>query len=623
MGNFTIDDPYLLRLAQIESGMNPLAKNPNSSAGGLFQFVDATANQYGLAGRDRFIPEKAIPAAKKLTDDNRAYLKKALGREPTPGELYLAHQQGALGAKKLLSNPNSPVTKIVGKDAAILNAGTTDMTAGEFVNNWSDKFESGLESDDDWETIESSDNGDWEDVAIEEDVKIPEKKQKSLSVALKGAPLSIAKGTTLGFSDEIQGALAAIPAAIGRTAMGNPTTIGEAYKIGRDIARRQQGDFEEQNPYISSGLEFVGGLTGGIGAAKIAPSKLTAFARSNPVKSAIYGGAASGGLYGAGASEKEGFGRLEDAVSGTGVGGVTGGTVGYLANRIIPKKIPSSEEMRKQASKIFKLSEESGVIVPAKEVDNFITNIKSNINTGRAGNVGRKYMGLVDDVIEDIQNEFQKTDMSVQDINQLDSRLGDLIDSTMDDFGKVGARGRLLIQVQKSLRDMFENLPGTELSKQAREAWAKSYRIRDIERVIEKSLGTDQPANTIKRGLNSLLRNKAKLNGYNKEEIKAIKEAARTGFPAEMLRTVGSRLVGIGGTVMGGAPGAVASVGAGMLARDIGKNAAEDQALRAMQIIANRGTGKIVGSTIPGSLGTISGMQSSAQVSRLRNRNGE
>ena len=39
---------FLGRVAQIESSMNPRAQNPRSSAGGLFQFIDSTARQYGL-----------------------------------------------------------------------------------------------------------------------------------------------------------------------------------------------------------------------------------------------------------------------------------------------------------------------------------------------------------------------------------------------------------------------------------------------------------------------------------------------------------------------------------------------------------------------------------------------
>jgi len=85
-------DPNAMRaIAQIESAGNPNAKNPRSSAGGLFQFIDSTASQYGL--QNRFDPTQAADAGARLARDNASHLRGVLGREPTAGELYLAHQQ--------------------------------------------------------------------------------------------------------------------------------------------------------------------------------------------------------------------------------------------------------------------------------------------------------------------------------------------------------------------------------------------------------------------------------------------------------------------------------------------------------------------------------------------------
>ena len=129
---------YLARTAQVESSMNPKAKNPNSSAGGLFQFIDGTAKDYELA--DRFDPAQATRAAAELAYDNKQTLAKALGREPTAAELYLAHQQGGGGASKMLGNPNARAVDIVGADAVRLNGGNANMTAGEFASKWTGKF---------------------------------------------------------------------------------------------------------------------------------------------------------------------------------------------------------------------------------------------------------------------------------------------------------------------------------------------------------------------------------------------------------------------------------------------------------------------------------------------------
>ena len=136
-GRYNVDPAALSVIAQIESGGNINAKNPNSSAGGPFQFIDSTAKQYGL--QDRFDPVQASDAAARLTRDNAAVLTKALGRAPTAGELYLAHQQGSGGAAKLLSNPNARAVDIVGRDAVRLNGGNENMTALSFANKWINK----------------------------------------------------------------------------------------------------------------------------------------------------------------------------------------------------------------------------------------------------------------------------------------------------------------------------------------------------------------------------------------------------------------------------------------------------------------------------------------------------
>ena len=83
-----------------------------TGATGPFQFIRSTGKQYGLVGPGgdkRSDITASIAAASKLTDDNTATLRAGLGREPTPGELALAHQQGAGTAVKMLSGAgNAP-----------------------------------------------------------------------------------------------------------------------------------------------------------------------------------------------------------------------------------------------------------------------------------------------------------------------------------------------------------------------------------------------------------------------------------------------------------------------------------------------------------------------------------
>lgn len=132
------------RLIESAGSGDLTAKNPNSSAKGRYQWTDATAKQYGLLGKGfdhRGDADKEEAAFKKFTEDNRSTLNSALGRMPTDAELYLAHQQGANGAAKLLVSPDEKAVDVVGRDAVLLNGGTEDMTAGEFADKWISKYE--------------------------------------------------------------------------------------------------------------------------------------------------------------------------------------------------------------------------------------------------------------------------------------------------------------------------------------------------------------------------------------------------------------------------------------------------------------------------------------------------
>jgi hypothetical protein len=135
---------YLLATAQVESGLNPQAGAPTSSARGLFQFIDttwlATMEQYGPAlGYSRYAdaitadgscgysvrdpamrseilklrtdPTANAVMAGAFTRANASLLSERLGRAPSEGELYIAHFLGAGGAAHMITlaatNPNA------------------------------------------------------------------------------------------------------------------------------------------------------------------------------------------------------------------------------------------------------------------------------------------------------------------------------------------------------------------------------------------------------------------------------------------------------------------------------------------------------------------------------------
>lgn len=129
--------PYgLARTIKIESGGNPNAKNGNAE--GLGQFMPATWDQFGQG--DRKDPQQAILATQRYAAANAQALKGVLGRDPTDAELYLAHQQGAEGAERLLTNPNARAGSLVGDAAIRNNGGDPNAPAFMFTNMWVGRF---------------------------------------------------------------------------------------------------------------------------------------------------------------------------------------------------------------------------------------------------------------------------------------------------------------------------------------------------------------------------------------------------------------------------------------------------------------------------------------------------
>lgn len=137
-------------LAGIETGnsFNPMAYN-RSGASGLFQFMPSNFESYGLKGRE-FDVNANIDAAIKMTKQNATYFKNNVGREPTAGEVYLMHQQGAAGlaalAKEADGNNGSAASvlnypKIKQNLPASMADQAKTISAGDFIRYWSQKME--------------------------------------------------------------------------------------------------------------------------------------------------------------------------------------------------------------------------------------------------------------------------------------------------------------------------------------------------------------------------------------------------------------------------------------------------------------------------------------------------
>lgn len=123
-----VDFDYLVAQARVESGLNPRAAAPTSSARGLFQFTQGTwldtvrrhGAEHGLADAAAILKRGATPEeraaildlrhdagassamAAAFAQDNAATLERRLGRTPNATDLYLAHFLGPAGAVRFL-----------------------------------------------------------------------------------------------------------------------------------------------------------------------------------------------------------------------------------------------------------------------------------------------------------------------------------------------------------------------------------------------------------------------------------------------------------------------------------------------------------------------------------------
>lgn len=134
---YGVSGTYLARVRQIESAGDNNAVSPTGPVG-PFQFTKATAAQYNLTDRNDLF--SSADAAARLAADNKSALQGYLGRPPTDAETYLAHQQGAGGAAKLLANPNARAGDLVGDAAIRNNGGDPNASASEFTSMWTVKF---------------------------------------------------------------------------------------------------------------------------------------------------------------------------------------------------------------------------------------------------------------------------------------------------------------------------------------------------------------------------------------------------------------------------------------------------------------------------------------------------
>lgn len=368
---FNVSPRYLQKVATLESTNDPLATNPKSSAKGLYQFTDPVAGEYNLD--NPYDPSASTAAFKKLTENNHIQLSRLLGREPTEAELYLAHQQGANGAAKLIKNPDKPAVTLVGEKQVINNGGNPSMTGAEFANKWTDKYNndgfdpiakvadsgqikndaSSFGSDD--EVVDFGSNDEAVAPQAARSLRVSDSNFDPDTGKLRTAVDNFSQGTMQGWGSDISDLFATSGAVLKDDPIGwlngevNDPALAEQIAGLRENSMKTLAAGREENPWTAGASQVGGALTGATGLSKLIPSgvatRAAAIAKAAPNITAGVVGGGSSVINSLGEAPDTGLKRfnnvgLHDLLGvGAGVAGYQlakqgGGAINAVANRL-------------------------------------------------------------------------------------------------------------------------------------------------------------------------------------------------------------------------------------------------------------------------------------------------
>lgn len=335
-------------------------------------------------------------------------------------------------------------------------------------------------------------------------------------------------------------------------------------------ANQPQRDLAAEHPILDVGLQIAGGLTGAKGLSGTTAAKAARYIASGGNLTGKLGtaarvagsaalGEASTEAYAAGTAKP---GEREQAAREIrGVGAVIGGSVPLVAaaaaRSLAPKvATPTAEQLRDKASLQYKVAEQAGGSIKPQAADKFLDDIAS-IRT--KDEIARE-LGGKDFIAENagVFESMRGKPITLKRASAIDQRLTELLDNETV-FGKPSQNGRQILLAREKLRNLMSNITdadveggkqGFEAYKKAREMWAQAARMRDVESIINRASGMEQPATGIRSGFRALLNNPDRLKGFSKEEISAIKRASQTGIVGNLFRAFGSGLTPL---VAGGA----------------------------------------------------------------------
>jgi hypothetical protein len=311
--------------------------------------------------------------------------------------------------------------------------------------------------------------------------------------------------------------------------------------------------------------------------------------------------AAATGAVSGGAAREAGADPITQMVASL-VGGFAGGR--FAATK---KAAMTADQVRKQASNMYKQAESLGGNFKPEFSDKFIEKIQSFKPQSK---IAQEFAGDSEftSALKRLEGIKGKA-MTLSDANALDKEFTKQLSKPAytTPLGKLTEDGKQLFEIQSEFRNLISNVDDSLISggkeginalKEARGLWSKSRKLSDIEAIIERASMTDNPATSIKSGFRALATNKRRLKGYSPDEVKAIKKAASTGVLADTLRIFGSRLIPV---IAAGSSGGIGMTAASAAASNISRGGASRLQTMRAQNVANVITGNQPRASIQGS----------------------
>lgn len=230
-------------------------------------------------------------------------------------------------------------------------------------------------------------------------------------------------------------------------------------------------------------------------------------------------------------------------------------------------KVPSAESVKAAAGESYQSAEALGGTLKPNITDKFLDDVSRLAPQTAEGKMLAKENAFTK--ISETLSQLRGRPLTLRAAQEIDEFLSDAADGFVDrTTGMISKEGKKVLDVQGAFRsainaasesDVIGGKAGFDALKNARGLWSKAAKMRDIEKIVNRSEMMDNPATGLKTGFRTLANNSAKMRGYTSAEKKLINKAAKTSQVSDVLRSSGSRLIPIGLTATGNPAAAVAA----------------------------------------------------------------